>query len=86
MPIVGTARAHTGSAYSSLEGKWGFIDNTGKLQIPMMDADWTDGYYSFENGAIKVRNGNHWSMYDTIFTTMPASMGCSYLRMESSSS
>ena len=89
------------AAVSDAEHKVGFIDKTGELQIPMIDVDWKDGYYSFENGLcvlthtfsgkkgaidksghwilpmeydsvnypydngfIKVRNGDHWGMYD----------------------
>lgn len=38
------------AAVADAAHKVGFIDKTGVLQIPMMDIDWKDGYYSFENG------------------------------------
>ena len=89
------------AAVADAEHEVGFIDKTGELQIPMMDVDWKDGYYGFENGLcvlthtslgkqgaidkngnwvlpmeydsvnypydnglIKVRNGDHWGIYD----------------------
>ena len=89
------------AAVADADHRVGFVDNTGELQIPMMDVDWEDGYYSFENGLcvlththsgkkgaidksgnlilpleydsinypydnglIKVQNGDHWGMYD----------------------
>ena len=89
------------AAVADAEHKVGFIDKNGELQIPMMDVDWKDGCYGFENGLcvlthtssekkgaidkngnwilpmeydsvnypydnglIKVQNGDHWGMYD----------------------
>lgn len=38
------------AAVADTDHKVGFISRTGELQIPMMDVNWEDGYYSFENG------------------------------------
>lgn len=38
------------AAVADTSNKVGFIDNIGKLVIPMMEVDYKSGYYSFENG------------------------------------